>query len=139
MMKGMKSLAHEIVTANKSRFEDDYSKNIRGFNVYDMTVHQKLFPSDENNRYFHIYYSDSRKAFEKGELTAKIARLAKYFKKYQNQAVHFERTLEHYFDLIYWHEDQKDEKFLYAQERTDVINREISFCADTSLSSHRLR
>ena len=28
MMKGMKSLTHEIVTANKGRFEDDYSKNI---------------------------------------------------------------------------------------------------------------
>ncbi|MST82544.1 transposase [Lachnospiraceae bacterium Oil+RF-744-WCA-WT-13] len=128
MMKGMKSLAHEIVTANKGRFEDEYSKNIRGYNVYGMTVHQKLFPSDENDRYFHIYYSDSRKASEKGELTAKIARLAKYFKKHQNQSVHFEQTLEHYFDLIYWHEGQKDEKFLYARERTDVINREISFC-----------
>ncbi|MGI6057352.1 MAG: IS1634 family transposase [Bilifractor sp.] len=124
MMKGMKSLAHEIVTANKGRFEDDYSKNSRGYNVYGMTVHQKLFPSDENDRYFHIYYSDSRKAFEKDELTAKIARLAEYFKKHQNQSVHFERTLEHY----YWHEGQKDEKFLYARERTDVINREISFC-----------
>ncbi len=99
----------------------------RGY-VYGMTVHQKLFPSDENDRYFHIYYSDSRKASEKGELTAKIARLAKYFKKHQNQSFHFERTLEHYFDLIYWHKGQKDEKFLYARERTDVINREISFC-----------
>jgi hypothetical protein len=35
---------------------------------------------------------------------------------------------EHYFDLIYWHEGQKDEKFMYAREKTDVINREISFC-----------
>ena len=61
-------------------------------------------------------------------LLLKIARLAEYFKKHQNQSVHFERTLEHYFDLIYWHEGQKDEKFLYARERTDVINREISFC-----------
>lgn len=128
MMKGMKSLVHEIVTANKGRFEDDYSKNIRGCKVYGMTVHQKLFPSDEKDRYFHIYYSDSKKASEKGELTGKIARLAKYFKKHQNQAVHFDRALEHYFDLIYWHEGQKDEKFLYAREKTDVINKEISFC-----------
>lgn len=47
MMKGMKTLVHEIVTANKGKFEDDYSKNIRGYKVYGMTVHQKLFPSDE--------------------------------------------------------------------------------------------
>ena len=106
---------YEAVTANKGRFEDDYSKNIRGYKVYGMTVHQKLFPSDEKDRYFHIYYSDSKKASEKGELTGKIARLAKYFKKHRNQAVHFERALEHYFDLIYWHEGQKDEKLLYAR------------------------
>lgn len=128
MMKGMKTLVHEIVTANKGKFEDDYSKNIRGYKVYGMTVHQKLFPSDEKDRYFHIYYSDSKKASEKDELTGKIARLAKYFKKHQNQAIHFDRALEHYFDLIYWHEGKKDEKFMYAREKTDDINREISFC-----------
>lgn len=104
-------------------------ENIRGYKVYGMTVHQKLFPSDEKkDQYFHIYYSDSKKASEKDELTGKIARLAKYFKKHQNQAIHFDRALEHYFDLIYWHEGQKDEKFMYAREKTDDINREISFC-----------
>lgn len=128
MMKGMKSLVHEIVTANKGKFEDDYSKNIHGYKVYGMTVHQKLFPSDEKDRYFHIYYSDSKKASEKGELTAKIARLAKYFKKHENQSIHFDKSLEHYFDLIYWNEGKKDEKFLCAKERTDVINQEISYC-----------
>ena len=75
MMKGMKTLVHEIVTANKGKFEDDYSQNIRGYKVYGMTVHQKLFPSDEKDRYFHIYYSDSKKASEKmvgGELICKV-------------------------------------------------------------------
>ena len=89
MMKGMKSLVHEIVIANKGSFEDDYSKNIRGYKVYGMTVHQKLFLSDEKEKFFHIYYSDSKKASEKSELTGKIARLAKYFGKHQNQAIHY--------------------------------------------------
>lgn len=128
MMKGMKSLVHEIVAANKGKFEDDYSKNIRGYKVYGLTVHQKLFLSDEKDRHFHLFYSDSRKTSEKNALTAKIEKLSKYFKKHQNQAIHFDWALGHYFDLIYWHEGQKDEKFMYAREKTDVINREIGFC-----------
>ena len=125
MMKGMKSLVHEIVTANKGRFKDDYSKNIRGYKVYSMTVHQKLFPFDKKDQFFHIYYSGGRKIAEQSDLTAKIVRLAKYFKKHQNRSIHFDRALKHYFDLIYLHEGQKDEKFMYAREKTDVINREI--------------
>lgn len=80
MMKGMKSLVHEIVTANKGKFEDDYSKYIRGYKVYGMTVYQKLFPSDEEDRHFHLFYSDSKMASEKNALTSKIEKLAKYFK-----------------------------------------------------------
>ena len=118
----------EIVTANKGKFEDDYSKNIRGYKVYGMTVHQKLFPSDEKDRHFHLFYSDSKKASEKNALTSKIEKLAKYFKKHQNQSIHFDQALSHYFDLIYWHEGEKDEKFMYAREKTDVINQEIGFC-----------
>lgn len=91
-------------------------------------VHQKLFPSDEKDRHFHLFYSDSKKASEKKALTSKMEKLAKYFKKHQNQSIHFDRELSHYFDLIYWHEEQKDEKFIYAREKTDVINREIGFC-----------
>lgn len=128
MMKGMKPLVHEVVAASKGKFEDDRKYSIRSYKLNGYTVRHKLFPSDEKDRYFHIYYSDRRKAAERGELESKIDRLARYFKKHENKAVHFDKSLEHYFDLTYWHEGQKDEKFLYASEKTDVINEEIKYC-----------
>ena len=33
-----------------------------------------------------------------------------------------------YFDLIYHHEGQEDEKFMYGRELTEVINEEIKLC-----------
>ena len=129
MMKGMKTLVHEIVTANKGKFEDDYSQNIRGYKIYGMTVHQKLFPSDEKDRYFHIYYSDSKKASEKSELTGKIARLAKYFGKHQNQAIRFDRALEHYLS------EMTASKALELYKNRDVSEK--LFRADKSFLGNR--
>ena len=36
----------------------------------------KLFPSDEKKRYFHIYYSDGKKAGERERFEAKIDQMA---------------------------------------------------------------
>lgn len=33
-----------------------------------------------------------------------------------------------YFDLVFYHESQDDEKFMYGRERYEVIDEEIALC-----------
>ena len=54
--------------------------------------------------------------------------MAKLLKECMGEQVHPGKAYQKYFDLVFWHEGQEDEKFMSAIERTDVINREIKLC-----------
>ena len=128
MMKGKKNLAKEVIIENKGIFENNRSASIRKYHVNGTTVKRKLFPSDKKDRYFHIYYSSSKYSAEKEAIESRIDRLADAFKKCEGMNVTFDKNVEKYFDLIYFHEGQEDQKFMYARERTDVIDDEINLC-----------
>jgi transposase len=128
MVKGMKQLVSNLVLENKGAFEESRAHSIREYGVSGTTVKGNLFPSDEEERYFHIYYSSRKYASEREATEARIDRLAKYLKKQEGKAVKIETGLNQYFDLIYYHKDQEDEKFMFGREREDVINREIRLC-----------
>ena len=44
------------------------------------------------------------------------------------EAIHPGGDYKKYFDLVFWHEGQEDEKFMSGIEQADVINREIQLC-----------
>jgi len=127
MMKGMKSLVSELVLSKKGTFEEDRKNSIRTYKVSGITVKQKLFASDDKERYFHIYYSGRKSISEREKLESTIDR--------QKNCLHdMEGTngkvngFDKYFDMVYYHEGKSDEKFMYAREKTDVINRDIKLC-----------
>ena len=128
MIKGMKQLVSELVLENKGTFEDSRSQSIREYKVSGITAKKKLFPSDEDDRHFHVYYSSRKYASEREAVEAKIDRMAKYLKKQQGKPVRIEESFRQYFDLIYYHEGLDDEKFMFGREREEVIDREISLC-----------
>ncbi len=128
MMKGMKSLVSELILENKGSFEEERSCSIRQYKSSGKTIKRRLFASDENERYFHIYYSSRKNASEREHLEAKIDRMAGYLKKQCGKAVRISEEFNHYFDLIYYHEGQDDEVFMMGKERTEVINHEIRLC-----------
>lgn len=64
MVKGMAPLVNELVLECKGTFENKRDCNIRKYGVYGTTVKRKLYAADEEDRYFHIYYNDSKKAAE---------------------------------------------------------------------------
>lgn len=128
MMKGMKSLVRELILEHKGSFEEDRRSSIRQYKASGKTVKRRLFPSDEHERYFHIYYSSRKNASERERLEAKIDRMAGYLKKQRGKAVKISEEFNRYFDLIYYHEGQKEEVFMMGKERTDVISQEIRFC-----------
>lgn len=65
MAKGMKSLVRELVQQVKGSFEEDRSCSICSYQVSGTTVRHQLFPSDEQKRYFHVYYSAQKNASER--------------------------------------------------------------------------
>ena len=119
MVKGMKDLVSKLILDAAGTFENDRRNSIRK---------HRLYASDEKERYFHIYYDDGRKASERENLESRIDKMGKFLKNCMGEQVHPGKAFRKYFDLVFWHEGQEDEKFMSGIERTDVINREIRLC-----------
>lgn len=128
MMKGMKSLVRDLVTEVKGTFEEDRKCSIRDYKVSGTTVKRKLFESDEEERYFHVYYNESKRISEREHLESKIDQLAELMERRQGEAGYeCPRAICHYFEPIY-HTKSNVKTFVSARERNDVINREIKQC-----------
>ncbi len=125
MVKGMAPLVNELVLENKGRFENDRDCNIRKYGVYGTTVKRKLYISDEKDRYFHIYYNDSKKAAEHEAIEVKIEKMAEFLKSREGKVYEPSDRLKDYFELFI---SEKDGVFLFAREKKEVIEREIDLC-----------
>lgn len=128
MVKGMKELVSEMILQEQGTFENDRKNSIRSYKVSGTTVKKKLYATDKKERYFHIFYDDGRKASEREKLEYKIDRMGKKLKECMGEPIHPGGDYQKYFDLIFWHPGQDDEKFMSGMERTDVINKEIQLC-----------
>lgn len=129
MMKGMKDLVKELVLKVRGSFEEDRKYSIRNYKVSGITVKKQLYPSDEKERYFHIYYNDRKKSSEREAVEAKIDRMSECLEKHEGTSYEITGSgFRKYFDLIYFHKGKADEKFMYGRERQDVINQEIKLC-----------
>jgi len=128
MMKGMKKYAHNLVMENKGTFEESRRYSIRDYKVSGTTVKGRLFPSDEKDRYFHIYFNESKRTGEREQLEEKIDRMATYLRA-QEGKMNFEcpSALCHYFEPFY-HGTGDEKVFMFARERQDEIDKEIKLC-----------
>ena len=128
MMKGMKDLVRDLVLEVKGTFEEDRRYSIRNHHVSGITVERQMYPSDESKRFFHIYYNDWNKSREHEEFESKIDEMKAVLKKNEGTEYKACGKYNQYFDIIYSHEGQPDQKFMYGRERYDVINEEIKLC-----------
>ena len=128
MAKGMKSFISDMILENKGSFENARSSSIREYGKNGMTIRRRLFPSDKKERYMHIYYSSYKYAGEKDAVEARIDRMAESLKKLEGKQAVVGTGFDKYFDLIYYHEGEEDQKFMYGRERCEVIDREIALC-----------
>ena len=128
MVKGMKELVSELVLKHHGMFEQDRAHSIRDHKVNGMTLRQKLFASDEKERYFHIYYNDRKHAAERESFENNIDKMASFLKEHQGEKLPIGPGIEKYFELIYHNQGQEDEHFVLSRKKTDVINREIALC-----------
>jgi len=128
MMKGMKDLVRELVLQVKGTFEESREHSIRDYKVSGVTVKRQLYPSDEKERFFHIYYNDRKKSSERESVEAKIDRMSEFLQEHEGKRLVLGKGFRKYFDLIYYHEGQPDEKFMYGRECYDVIDQDIRLC-----------
>ena len=126
MVKGCADLVRSLVTEVKGTFENKRQCNIRQFKVYGTTISAKLFQDDTKDRYFHIFYDDSRGCRAREELDANIEKMTKFLKRKEFQTTTvYGGQIDHYFNLFY---DSNDGVFLGAREKTDIIEAERALC-----------
>lgn len=85
----------------------------------------KLYERDGKERYFHIFYSDQRVGAEHEQIESRIDRMAKYLDKVKGKKVTIGEGFKQYFHIETY---EKDGTFLYAREKTEVIQQEIDLC-----------
>ena len=125
MVKGMSSLVGDLIFEKKGTFENSRGCNIRKYGVYGTTVKRKLYYSDEKDRYFHIYYNDAKKAAEHEQIEVKIEKMAQYLDGQKGKTYEPSDRIKEYFEPFI---SEKDNVFLFAREKEDVIEREIDLC-----------
>ena len=90
-----------------------------------MTVRRQLYASEEEERYFHLYYSDQKASAQREQVEAKIDRMANHLEKLKGKAVTIGDGYRQYFELFIHEEDGV---FLFAKEKAEVIERERDLC-----------
>ena len=128
MIKGMKSLVKNIVLENHSTFEDNFDSIIPEYEVNGITVKCPLFKDDQKDRYIHIYFNPHKAASEKADLIQKINVMKDNLNNYIGQNPIIKENYKQYFDLIYWHEGEKNQKLTAIMPKNKVIEEEIKTC-----------
>ena len=145
MVKGCKTLVSSMILEKRGTFETDRSCRIGNSNIYGTTLKRPLFVGDAKERYFHLFHSPAKVAAEREELDRKIDLMAEELKRLENQKIVGEigKPYSNYFSCFY--QDvaatkvgQTMEKiFLFAQEKTDLIQKEHEVCGYFCLVSSK--
>jgi len=125
MVKGMASFVNGLILENKGKFENRRECGIREYKAYGMTVKRELYASDETERYFHLFYSSSKECAEREKIEAGMEQTAKYLKKQEGKVFAPSDACTKYFEPF---ASEKDNVFLFAREKAEVIEREIGLC-----------
>ncbi len=128
MVKGMASFVEKIILNNKGSFEKKRACLIPEYQVYGMTFQDKLYADDENDRYFHIYHKVTKESAERGILEGKIRKMTEFLKKHEGKSINLGEIYHWYFDIFSHEKDDGTNKFLYAKEKIEVIERELELC-----------
>ena len=123
MAKGRQAFIRGLVSKAMGSFESNRGCRIRKYKVYGKTVKEKLFESDERERYVHVYYSDTKGAVGREKIERDIDRLEKNLRKLVGKKGSVEGA-ERYFKLVY----DSEGTLLKYREKAKSIDEEKSYC-----------
>lgn len=124
MVKGCKPLTSSLIDEVHGTFEHLRSASIPHQRLSGTTVRRRLFEDDKKERFFHVFFSPFKMAEERAAFEDKLAQMSVYLSKCLGKQITFDKPYTTYFKLSY--NDQG--KLLGAQEKTEVIEREILRC-----------
>ena len=127
MIKGCKDAVNKVILKHRGSFEDEWKNAIPYYDVNGKTVEEHLFRNDEENRCFHLYYSDFRKAKERAEFQREIREQKEVLEGMKGTEARIEKGFSPYFDLIYHKEGGKD-ILQFVREKEDAISEAIKLC-----------
>ena len=125
MVKGMASFVHQLVSEHKGSFEEEWACSINEYGVYGKTIKRKLYATDRNERYFHLYYNSAKASSQKRELEAQLTEMKRFLLNHTNEKRTFGSSYEKYF---YLHYDTDGETFLFPEDNTRVVSDELKLC-----------
>ena len=125
MVKGMASLIRQLITENKGSFEEQWNNSISEYGVYGKTIKRRLYASDNQERYFHLYYNSSRASSQKREIEESVTEMKTYLMNHKNEQRTFGPAYHKYFVLHY---DKDGETFLFPEDKTRVVSDELKLC-----------
>ena len=141
MLKGKANLVQKWILENQGTFETSRACNIPAYQVYGKTIEKRLFASDKEPRYIHLYHSTDLEAHERGEVEKKINQLTTFLNTHINQFKEFGPGMETYFELYYDEnakqrrkkgeqnkQGQAARKFVFFEEKIAVIELELKLC-----------
>lgn len=128
MVKGMTSFVEKIILKHKGSFEKKRSCVIPEYQAYGKTIQEKLYADDEKDRYFHIYHQVEKESAERELLEDKIQKMTEFLKNQEGSPITFGDAYHWYFEIFTHEKDDGTKKFLYAQEKTEVIEKELDLC-----------
>ena len=132
MVKGCKSLVSAMIEQHCGTIETDWDNRISEAGVYGTTIRRELYPGDARNRYFHVFFSRSKMAFESDEFEQKIERMAAELQKLEGYTMD-EKSLigkpyTDYFTPHYKDLDNGRKQFLFAAKNKQAIARALRLC-----------
>jgi len=128
MVKGCKELVNKLVLENKGTFEDEWEQSIPYYDVNGITAEADLFPTDEKKRFFHIYYSDYRKAKERAKLNSEIRDQKEYLESLKGTNTQIDSRYTEFFDPIYYHKGKPDQVLQMVRDKKEAISQAIKLC-----------
>lgn len=137
MVKGCKDLVNRLMLKNRGSFEDEWECSIPFYGVSGTTVKARLYEADEQDRWFHIYYSDFRKAKERSKLEQKIQHHRELLEKLIGTGSPVDSALTEYFDPIYHNAGKANQKLQLIREKKEIISRDIKLCGYFAIITSR--
>lgn len=128
MARGKASFLEKIILENKGTFESKRSCAIPQYRTYGKTIQTKLYADDEKDRYFHIYHKAKKESSERDVLEDKIQKMTELLERQEGRSINFGDAYHWYFDIFSHKKDDGSSKFLYAKEKSEVIERELALC-----------
>ena len=133
MLKGKAALVEDLIKRKSGTFEKKRVHYIDEYETYGITEKQKLFVTDKEDRYFHLYHSVQKESAERSALEKKLRQMKNMMDKHVGECRQFGPGIEQYFILHY---NEKTGQFQFYEERTAVIECELEnsgyFCIITS-------